>query len=44
MMGLVSIEEAEQIKRNARVAGLKVYDNGHYFTVDIPAKSSRGGA
>lgn len=34
MMGLVSAQDAEEIKRNAKVAGFKVYDNGHYFVVE----------
>ena len=34
MMGLVSVEEAKQIMQNAKVAGFKVYDNGHYFSVE----------
>ncbi len=35
-MGTVDAKVAEEIKTNARNAGLKVYDNGHYFTVVKP--------
>jgi len=35
MMGLVSPEIAREIMTNAREAGYKVYDNGHYFSVEV---------
>lgn len=34
MLGLVEPEVAQEIMTNARQRGAKVYDNGHYFTVE----------
>lgn len=34
MMGLVDIENKKQMIETARNAGYKVYDNGHYFSIE----------
>lgn len=34
MMGLVTQEKAEEIKSSARESGMRVYDSGHFFTVE----------
>lgn len=34
MMGLVEEEVAKEIMFNTRNRGAKVYDNGHYFSVE----------